>query len=139
VSAVDHARHLAILRHNLEMWTGTRRYERAGSGGGFHARRRALANRLRVLTSCLEVAHQTTLYEALAEEANRIILAMRRELALTNTPGGDALEMLGATTNAAAESSVAASSRSQANGPDAAERYRTPSSATLDTGLTAML
>jgi len=137
VSATEHARHLEVLRRNLDIWTDARRASHARRSNGGSARRHALANRLRVLASCIEVAHQTTLYEALAAEANRIILAMRRELSLADPPAGGALELLGSSSGVA---QTTESGSLPAGTNDAAGRYRTPPpGAALDTGLTAMV
>jgi SOS-response transcriptional repressor LexA len=94
VAPADHAKASAILRRDMEIWAGTRNESTTRPTKGAQVRWRALAARLRVLASCLEVAHQTTLYAALAEEANRIISAMRRELDRYRTPDREELELL---------------------------------------------
>ncbi len=94
VDQADHEKAAAILRENMEIWSSARHDHVTAPSRGAQARWRGLAGRLRVLASCLEVAHQKSLYGALAEEANRIIAAMRRELDRTRTPGRERLEML---------------------------------------------
>ena len=140
IAQADHENATAILHRDMDIWSRAYQDIASSPNRGAPARWRALAARLRVLSSCLEVAHQKDLYGALAEEANRIISAMRRELDRHHTPGREYLELLPEIGLSADTRAQSASAEAQALPPDAAKRHCTEPPATpLDTGLAAMI
>lgn len=140
VAEADHQKAAVILRRNMEVWSQTAGALARTADRAAQARWQTLAGRLRVLASCLEVAHQKTLYGALAEEANRIIVAMKRELDRHRTPGWGELELLprppACPPTRTSDTAVAQTDPT----PNAAKQHCADSiSAGLDTGMTAMV
>jgi len=140
VAQAEHERAAAILNRDMEIWSSNSSTLFGRASRGAQARWRALAGRLRVIASCLEVAHQKSLYGALVEEANRIIAAMRRELCRHDTPEWEELELLPQPSTALADRATGLAPKQVATSANAAKRHCTdPLSAGLDTGLTAMV
>jgi hypothetical protein len=134
VDQADHEQAAIILAANMDIWSGACHQAAIAHNRGAQARWRGLAGRLRVLASCLEVAHQKTLYGALAREANRIVAAMRRELDRTRTPGRDHLKMLPDPISSAQTHNSRKEPDSEASSSDAAQQHCTVSPAPpLDT------
>jgi hypothetical protein len=139
IAQADHENATAILHRNMDIWSRAYQDIAGSPNRGATARWRALAARLRVLASCLEVAHQKNLYGALAEEANRIVSTMRRELDRLHTPGREHLELL-PESSLGTDTRPQSSAETQASPSDAAKRHCTePPAAPLDTGLATML
>ena len=140
IPQADHETAAAILQRNLEIWNQAHGRIAESSNRGASARWRALAGRLRVVSSCLEVAYQKNLYGALAEEANRIVSAMRRELDRSHTPGRAGLQLLPLAGQSSQNRTTSGYEESPSLRDDAAKRHCTePSGDPLDTGLATMV